>query len=157
FSLALVAGIAGAFLLKPIYESSVTLVLERPTQLSGQLGDIGGTVNPDAQADLMREQAKSSVFLRSVLTATGVRNDPAARAYALRFGKRVGAMSDEQVIDEFMIDRLRDGTMVRKGKGNVFEITVEDFDRDRAQKLAAGVADQFVMFSKNRQLQAIQA
>lgn len=157
FSLAIAAGISGAFLLKPIYISQVTLVLERPQQLSGQLGDIGGSVSPDAQADLMREQAKSSVFLRSVLTATGVRSDPETRAWALKVGKRVGKMTDDEVVDEFLIDRLRDGTMVRKGKGNVFQIMVEDFDSDRAQKLAAGVADQFVMFSKNRQLQAIQA
>ncbi|TMQ69045.1 MAG: hypothetical protein E6K80_13010 [Candidatus Eisenbacteria bacterium] len=157
FALALLAGVAAAFILKPVYESSVTLVLERPQQLSGQLEDIGGTVNPDAQADLMREQAKSSVFLRSVLTATGVRNDATARAWALKNGKRVGSMTDEQVIDAFLVDQLRDAVLVRKGKSNVFQITVDDFDRDRAQKLAAGVADQFVMFSKNRQLQAIQA
>ena len=148
FALALLAGVAAAFILKPVYESSVTLVLERPQQLSGQLEDIGGTVNPDAQADLMREQAKSSVFLRSVLTATGVRNDATARAWALKNGKRVGSMTDEQVIDAFLVDQLRDAVLVRKGKSNVFQITVDDFDRDRAQKLAAGVADQFVMFSK---------
>jgi capsular exopolysaccharide synthesis family protein len=157
FTLALLMGAAGAFLLKPIYVSSVTLILERPQQLAGQLGDIGGNFNPDAQADLMREQAKSSVFLKSVLTTTGVRNDPATRTWALKEGTRVGSMTDEQVIDEFLVDRLRKGTMVRKGKGSVFQVTVEDYDRDRAQKLAAGVADQFVMFSKNRQLQAIQA
>jgi capsular exopolysaccharide synthesis family protein len=157
FTLAFTAGLSGAFLLKPVYVSQVTLVLERPQQLSGQLGDIGGTVSPDAQADLMREQAKSSVFLRSVLTATGIRNDPETRAVALKLGKRVGKMTDEQVVDEFLVDKLRDGTMVKKAKGNVFQIQVEDYDPDRAQKLAAGVADQFVMFSKNRQLQAIQA
>ena len=161
FTLATLAGLSGAFLLKPVYVSSVTLMLERPQQLAGGLGGIGGGggggINPDAQADLMREQAKSSVFLSSVLTTTGVRNDPATRALALKFGKRIGSMTDDQVIDEFLVDRLRDGTLVRKGKGNVFQIMVEDGDRDRARKLAAGVADQFVMFSKNRQLQAIQA
>ena len=157
FGLAAVAGLAGAFLLKPVYVSSVTLMLERPQQLAGGLGGIGSGSNPDAQADLMREQAKSSVFLSSVLTTTGVRNDPATRAWALKNGKRIGSMTEEQVIDEFLVDHLRDGTLVRKGKGNVFQIMIEDFDRDRARKLAAGVADQFVMFSKSRQLQAIQA
>jgi succinoglycan biosynthesis transport protein ExoP len=157
FGLAVLMGVAGAFLLKPVYVSSVTLILERPQQLAGQLGDLGSNYNPDAQADLMREQAKSSVFLKSVLTATGVRNDPATRTWALKQGARLGSMTDEQVIDEFLVDRLRKGILVRKGKGSVFQVTVEDYDRNRAQKLAAGVADQFVMFSKTRQLQAIQA
>src|SRR5262249_13769508 len=111
FALAVMAGITGAFLLKPVYESSVTLMLERPQQLPGDLGGIGGSVSPDVQADLMREQAKSSVFLTSVITATGIRNDPATRAWALKFGKRVGSMTDEQVIDAFLVDHIRDGTM----------------------------------------------
>ena len=66
-------------------------------------------------------------------------------------------MTDEQVIDHFLINTLRDGTNIKKSKGNIFQITVEDFDRDRARKLAAGVADQFVTFSKHQQLEALRA
>ena len=158
WAIAVLAGVSGAFLLKPVYVSTVTLMLERSQQLAGALGSIGsGGVTADVQAEVMREQAKSSVFLGSVITTTGIRNDPAARAWALKFGKRLPGMSDEQVIESFLIDRLRDATMVRRGKGTVFQISVEDYSRERARTLAAGVADQFVMFSKKQQLAAIQA
>jgi len=48
FSLAFTAGLSGAFLLKPIYVSQVTLVLERPQQLSGQLRPISCASRPRA-------------------------------------------------------------------------------------------------------------
>jgi len=157
WAIATLAGIAGAFLLKPVYTSSVTLMLSRPQQLSGGLGDIGNNSNPDVQADAMKEQAKSTLFLSNVITTTGVRNDPATRAWALKEGQRLPGMTDEQVIDRFLINQLRDGTNIKKAKGNIFQITVEDFDRDRARKLAAGIADQFVTFSKHQQLEALRA
>jgi uncharacterized protein involved in exopolysaccharide biosynthesis len=158
WAIATLAGMAGAFLLKPVYVSSVTLMLSRPQQLAGGLNEIGhSNTTPDVQADAMREQAKSSLFLSNVITTTGVRNDPTTRAWALKNGQRLPGMTDEQVIDHFLINTLRDGTNIKKSKGNIFQITVEDFDRDRARKLAAGVADQFVTFSKHQQLEALRA
>ncbi|HYM80231.1 MAG TPA: AAA family ATPase, partial [Candidatus Limnocylindria bacterium] len=44
---------------------------------------------------------------------------------------------------------------IRRSKGNVFEITVGDHDRDRAQRLAEAVANQFVESSKAAQIEAV--
>ncbi|HYM81384.1 MAG TPA: Wzz/FepE/Etk N-terminal domain-containing protein, partial [Candidatus Limnocylindria bacterium] len=85
WAVAVIAGISAAFLLKPVYFSSVTMVLETAQPISGNLsGIIGSSRGSESQADLMREQVKSSLFLRSVLTASGVKNDPATRAWGLK-------------------------------------------------------------------------
>jgi capsular exopolysaccharide synthesis family protein len=156
WSVAVLAGTVAAFMLKPVYYSSVTLLLESGQQLSGNLGGmVGGTRNADTQADVMREQVKSSVFLRGVLTATGVRTDPATRTWALKSAKGYGGDDDDEIIDRFLVNYLRDGISIRRGKGNVFEVTVGDFDRERAQKFAAGVSNQFIESSKAAQLDAV--
>src|SRR5262249_19714431 len=66
WAVALVTGVAVAVLLKPVYVSSVTMLMERPQQLTGNLGVVSGGVSPDAQADIMREQVQSSLFLSTV-------------------------------------------------------------------------------------------
>jgi Mrp family chromosome partitioning ATPase len=138
-------GLGAAFLLKPVFSSSVTLLLEEP----GPLGAAGAERWPgaDGAADVMGEQVESRLFLLSVLTSTGVRNDPGARAWALRSAGRQPGVSDDQRVDDFLVHRLKNGITIRRGRGNVFRVTVEDHDRERARKLAAGVAEPFVMVS----------
>jgi hypothetical protein len=53
--------------------------------MAGKLNDVpSGPVNVDAQADVMREQVSSSLFLTGVITATGLKNDLPTRAWALK-------------------------------------------------------------------------
>jgi uncharacterized protein involved in exopolysaccharide biosynthesis len=86
---AVLVGVAAAFLLKPIYISQVTLVLEQPQALTGPLGGmVARGVNVDQQAEVMREHVHSTPFLRSVISATGLKTDPATRAWALAGSKR---------------------------------------------------------------------
>jgi capsular exopolysaccharide synthesis family protein len=60
-------------------------------------------------------------------------------------------------VELFLIDHLRDAVSIRRAKGTVFEVAVEDFDRDRAQVLAGGVANQFIASSKAAQIEAVRA
>jgi len=153
-----VVGVAAAFLLKPIYISQVTLMLEQPQALTGPLGGmVGGGVNPEQQAGVMREQVQTTPFLRSVITATGLKSDPAVRAWALKNAKRYPGLSQEQQIEAFLADYLRDAIEVHRDKGDVFQITVADYVPERARRLAESVAGQFVMASKAAQLEAARA
>src|SRR5262247_3657172 len=96
WAVAVVAGIAAALLLKPVYFSSVTMMLETGQGLTGKLSEIvGNTRSSETQADVMREQVKSSLFLRTVLTASGVRNEPETRAWALREAKGYTGTQEE--------------------------------------------------------------
>jgi len=156
WAVAVLAGLAAALLLKPVYFSSVTMMLETGQGLTGKLGEIiGSTRTSETQADVMREQVKSSLFLSTVLTSSGVRNEPETRAWAIKEAKGYTGTQDE-IVEHFLIDYLRDGIGIHRGKGNVFEIIVGDFRRDRAQKLAEAVANQFVESSKAAQIEAIQ-
>ena len=152
---ALLVGVAAAFLLKPIYVSQVTLVLEQPQALTGPLGGmVGGGVSSDQQAEMMREQVLSTPFLRSVITATGLRTDPSARAWALTGAKRYPGLPADQQVEAFLVDYLRGTIEVRRERGDVFEISVGAFTAERARRLAEAVSSQFVLASKAAQLEA---
>ncbi len=152
-----VGGVAGAFLLPSVYESSVVLMMEGPQQLPANLRGMVGRSNTDAQAEIMSAQVRDSVFLRSVITTSGIRTDPATRAWALRSASRYPGFGEDEVVDAFLADYLRQAivVLVLRAKGNVFQITVADRDGARAHKLAKAVSNQFVTSSKATQLQEV--
>jgi succinoglycan biosynthesis transport protein ExoP len=152
---AVLVGVVAAFLLKPIYVSRVTMVLEQPQALTGPLGGmVGRGVSGDQQAEMMREQVYSTPFLRSVISATGLKTDPAMRASALASSKRYPGLPVDQQVEVFLTDYLRGAIDVRRERGDLFRITVEAFEPERARRLAESVASQFVMVSKAAQLEA---
>ncbi|TFG89048.1 MAG: hypothetical protein E4H17_01340, partial [Gemmatimonadales bacterium] len=152
---AVLVGVAAVLLLKPIYVSQVTMVLEQPQALTGPLGGlVGGGANGAQQAEMMREQVYSTPFLRSVISATGLRTDSATRTWALAGSKRYPGLSADQQVEMFLTDYLRGVIEVRRERGDVFQITVGAFEPERARRLAESVASQFVMASKAAQLEA---
>lgn len=158
WALATLAGLLAAFLLPPVYFSQVTMLLERPTKLSGPLGGmVGGGSGAEQQAEVMREQVQSSLFLRSVITASGIKSEPATRAWAMEHAPRIEGMNEDEAIEAFLIDVLRRGITIRRQRGDVFQVVVGDVRKDRAQRLAEGVANQFVISSKAAQLEAVRA
>jgi capsular exopolysaccharide synthesis family protein len=155
---AIACGVTAAFVLKPVYFSSTTLMLEHATQLSGPLGGmVGGSDNFDQQAEVMRDQVQSSLFLKSVITATGIRSDPATRAWALKEGGRIPGVSEDESIDAYLVDYMRGTITIRRQRGNIFVLTVGDYKAARARQLTEGVANQFVLSSKAAQLEAVRA
>lgn len=158
WTVAIIAGVAAAFLLKPIYFSSVTLQFERPQQLTGTLGGIGGGAqSDDQQASLMRGQVQSSLFMRNVLIASGLKNDPATRTWALQHVNRYPGLSKEDAIEAFLIDYLRDAVSIKAARGDFLQIVVGDYTPERARKFAEATANQFVVSSKASQLEAVRA
>jgi capsular exopolysaccharide synthesis family protein len=158
WTVAIIAGVSAAFLLKPIYFSSVTLQFERPQQLSGNLGGIGGGAqSADQQASLMRGQVQSSLFLRNVLIASGLKNDPATRTWALQHVSRYPGLAKEDAIEAFLIDYLRDAVSIKAARGDFLQIVVGDYTPERARKFAEAMANQFVVSSKASQLEAVRA
>ena len=155
---AVVVGVAAAFLLKPIYFSTVTLQFERPQALTGALGGItGGIQNVDQQANLMRGQVQSSLFLRNVIIATGVKDDAATRAWVLKNAHRFPGQSEDDAIEAFLIDYLRGNIAIKASKGDLLQVTVGDYTAERAQRFAEGLANQFVVSSKAAQIEAVRA
>jgi uncharacterized protein involved in exopolysaccharide biosynthesis/Mrp family chromosome partitioning ATPase len=156
---AVLVGLSAALLLKPIYVSTTTLMLEQPQGLPGPLGGmVGGGVEAEQQATMMREQVQSTLFLRAVITATGLRNEPAVRAWALGSAKHYPGLTPDQQVDAFLTNYLRDAIDVKRDKsGDIFDISVSDFQAERARRLAEAVANQIVTSSKSAQLDAARA
>jgi succinoglycan biosynthesis transport protein ExoP len=155
WGVAILGGVLAAFLLKPIYFSHVTLIMDRGQQLGGRLGEMvpGGRVHD--QAEIMREQVGSSVFLRSVITAAGLMDDPETRAWAIESAPRGTGLSGDDAAEAFLVSYLQDAVTVRRGRGAVIEVTVADHIPGRAQRVADAVAEQFVLSSKAAQLDAL--
>jgi len=158
WGIAITLGVLAAVLLPPVYMSNVTMLLERPQALNGALGGVVNPLDPERQADLMRDQVQSSVFLRGVVTSTGLRSDPATRLWALKYASQYPGATDDDRIEEFLVARLRDAINIKRAKGgNTFQIIVEDRRPARAQRYAEAVANQFVLASKAAQLEAVRA
>src|SRR5690349_3762822 len=154
---AVAVGVAAAFLLPPVYFSSTLLLLDRGQSMQGPMGTLSGGPDVDQQADIMREQVQSSLFLKSVLASTGVSRDAATRAWAARFARRYPNLHGDEQIEAYLVDFLRDAVTIKRSKGKLFQVLVEDVDPERARRLADGVANQFVVSSKARQLEALEA
>ncbi len=150
-------GIAGAFLLPPVYFSLVTLQIERPPQLSNNLKDMVASGFGDQQADIMREQVQSQVFLRGVIQATGLKNDPRTRSWALKARSRYPGLREDDVVEQRLVDYLREVVSIQKGRGNLFQVVVADAYPERARRLAQAVAEGFVTSSKAAQLEMLRA
>lgn len=158
WTIATLAGVAAALLLKPIYFSNVTLLLEHPTRLSGPLGGmVGAGGGADQQAEIMREQVQSSLFLRTVITASGMMSDPETRAWALKSRRPDPGETSDEAIEAALIDHLRDAITIRRNRGDVFQIAVGDYTRERTRRFAEAVSNQFVLSSKAAQLEAVRA
>jgi capsular exopolysaccharide synthesis family protein len=155
WGIAIVGGVLAAVLLRPVYFSNVTLVMDRGQQLGGRLGEMvpGGRVQD--QADIMREQVGSSVFLRSVITAAGLMDDPETRAWAGENAPRGTGLSGDDAAEAYLVGYLQDAVSVRRGRGAVIDVTVADYLPGRAQRVADAVAEQFVLSSKAAQLDAL--
>lgn len=155
WGVAVLAGVLAAFLLKPVYFSTVTLVMDRGQQLGGRLGEmVPGSAVQD-QADIMREQVGSSVFLRSVITAAGLMDDPETHAWAMENAPAGTGLSGAEAAEAFLVSHLQESVDVRRGRGAVIQVTVADYVPGRAQRVANAVAEQFVLSSKAAQLDAL--
>jgi succinoglycan biosynthesis transport protein ExoP len=154
--LAVGLGIAAGLLLPPVYESDVVLLLERPQPLSGSLNEMVSPFDPERQVATMRDQIQSTMFLRSVVAASGLKSDPATRAEALKRGDpQSGANTDDRV-EAYLIGLMSDGVSIRRAKGSsTFQVIVEDRLPGRARRLADAVANQFILQSKAAQLEAV--
>jgi capsular exopolysaccharide synthesis family protein len=156
WALAIGIGVAAAFMLKPVWFSNTVLLLDRGQALQGPLGAISGGPDVDQQADIMREQIQSSLFLRSVVASSGAKEDRATREWALKYAARFPGLSPDEQVESFLVDYLREAISIRRSKGKLFQVTVADYDPDRAKRFCESVANQFVASSKARQLEAVQ-
>jgi polysaccharide biosynthesis transport protein len=156
WAVAIAAGVTAAFVLKPIYVSSVTLQFQRPQSI-GAVGISGGAQNADQQAALMRGQVQSSLFLRNIIVASGVKSDPATRAEGMKQARRYPGLSSDDAIEAYLIDYLREAVTIKAARGDFLQITVGDYTPGRAKRFAECLANQFVVSSKSAQLEAVRA
>jgi len=153
---ALGLGIAMAFLLPPVYFSTVTLLLERPQQVTGALANMVNPFDPEKQAATMRDQVQSTSFLREVVVATGLKSDADVRAEALKGDASAPGITPDDRVEAYLVNRLRQSITIKRAKGgSTFDITVQDRHPQRARRFAEALGNQFIIQSKAAQLEAV--
>jgi len=124
WAVAVAIGVVAAVVLKPVYFSTTILMLDRGQNVQTPLGNMEGGPDVEQQADIMREQVQSSLFLKSVIAATGLKEDRAARAWALQSAGKYPGMSQDEQVEAFFVDYLRDAISVRHSKGKLFLVNL---------------------------------
>jgi capsular exopolysaccharide synthesis family protein len=64
-------------------------------------------------------------------------------------------LSGDELVDTYLGDILRGAITIRRGRGDVFEVTAADGRADRAFQLVQSVSTQFVASSKAAQIEAV--
>lgn len=154
---ALAIGAAAAFLLRPVYISTSTLIHERPQALAGRAGDPSLRASSEQEAEIMRELVASTPFLTSVVMESGLESDPEIRDWASALADPSSSDEEAARIRTFLVNHLRTRVGVRRGRGGVFHVSAEESTPKRAQWMARSVADQLVKTSKQAQLEAVRA
>lgn len=154
---ALVIGVVAAVVLPPVYFSTARMFLDRGQNLTGPLGQIGSGVDLEGQANIMKEQVQTTPFLKSVIAASGYTADPATRAEARKRGPRDAGLSEDEQVVAYLIDMLRQSVVIKRGRSGPIDVTVADSDPKRAQKFCEAIANQFVLNSRARQIEALRS
>lgn len=158
FLVAVATGTTLALVAKPVYRSTAVLYLERPQQLTRELGTLIQVAQSNEEAARLRELLTSTRVLQQVIALTKLLDDPTARRWAEHNRSVHPQLSTEELTQLYLMRRLRSLVKVTKGRaGDVFSISIEDNDPDAAQRVTAALSDAFVTSARSSQLDALRA
>ncbi len=129
--------------LKPVYESSSRLMMEFPQPLSASLQRIVPQTTAQNQFARLANLIQGTEFLKQVIRSTGLRDDPSARAWALKRASKFPSLDEDGLIDHYLTDYLRGTIRASSGRrnSNVFEIVVHDYYPRRALELCSAITN----------------
>ncbi len=138
--------------LRPVYESKSRLMMEFPQPLSQSLQRIVPQTSAEGQFARLASLTQSATFLKKVITRTGLRDDPSAREWALRKASKHPSLTEEELVDLYLMDYLR-GTMRaepgRRRSSNDFYVVVKDYYPKRALDLCSVITNGVVEASNS--------
>lgn len=148
--------------MKPVYQSSCTLMVEFPQMLSPGLTSLLSNPSMAEQMARLQSQIQSSDFLKDVITRTGLRNDASVKNWAVRSQRRYPDLSQDELIDLKLTDYLRgvirmSAEGARADMGNVIRITVQDFSADGARNLVQTVTQSIIDANVSAQVEHVKS
>ncbi len=160
----LAGGIAGFVIghpkiLRPVYKSSATLLVEFPPQLTRGLQGIVPQNKMEEEMARLRSIMQSNDFLIKVIDATGLRGDPSIRKWVEKGRRRYPGMKTEELQDLYLTQWLRRSMRNDRSRTgeNLIMITFFDWYPDRAREIVQKVSDGVIEANKREQLDRVRS
>ncbi len=151
-------------IMRPVYESSSTLMVEFPQALSKELADLVANPSMEEQLARLESQIQSNEFLTKIVATTGMRDDPALRTWAEKNRKRYPDLSMDDLIDLKLIEYLRrvirmsaGGTRGRPGASNIIQVSVQDYYPARARALVQNITTGIIEANRSEELRQVKS
>ncbi len=144
---------------KPVYRASARLELEFPQPLSRELQGIVSQPGAREQFARLTNLTQSTSFLEDVIRQTRLAEDPGAREWAREQRTKYPSLSEEDLVELYLIRYLRDAISTGSGRrdDNSFTVTVLDYYPRRALELCNAITDGVVSASKSQLLEQMKA
>lgn len=143
--------------LPPVYEASATVVVHGQERLSEPLARLVGRSPIEEQLSRLQEKVKSRSFLVELVRTLDMTDDPGIQEWAEEQHEKEPALSVEEYAEARAVEYLEPRIAVARTSSNGFQITVRDFDPERAALLAQHITNAFVTASNREQLEQIRA
>lgn len=151
-------------IMKPVYQSSSTLMIEFPQPLSKGLASLVDNPSVEEQLNRLQSQIQSNEFLTRMIVSTGLREDPAAQEWARKNARRYPDLSFNDLVDLKLIEYLRGVVRTSgntrkgvQGSGNIIQVSVADYYPARARRLVQNITSGIIEAGRGQQLREVQS
>jgi polysaccharide biosynthesis transport protein len=153
-------------IMRPVYQSSSTLMVELPQQLSQQLASMVQNRSVEEQMARLSGQIQSTEFLTKIIDNTGLRSDAGIQEWARKNQKRYPELTLADLVDLKLIDYLRQiirispgtaGGRSRIAMGNVIQVSAQDYYPDRARRLVQNLTAGIIEANRSEQLKGVKS
>jgi polysaccharide biosynthesis transport protein len=146
-------------IMKPVYQSSSTLMVEFPQALSKGLASLVDAPSMEEQIARLQTQIQSNEFLTRVIANTGLREDTSVQSWARKNQRRYPDLSQNELVDLRLIQYLRNivrttGASRSKGagQGNLIQVSVADYYPARARRLVQNITAGIIEANRGEEL-----
>ncbi len=152
--------------LTPVYESAVTIFMEKPVRLTEQLqrlvgggsGALGG--NPDTQSrelQSLQNEIVSAPFMSQLVQNMGLDKDPGIEMMARQLQVEQPNVSLDELKFQLLLDNLRNRIRVEFAGINQVRILVQSSEPERCMMIAQNLGDIFIQEKTRQESRAVSA
>ena len=163
--LSVIAAGAMTFILTPTYETSSIIWVGSSMRLSGDLERLigndltalGQSRNRTEELRSLRNEIKSSPYIRQLVDQLELDKDPALKSKAAGLKNKWPHLTIDQIKFNILLEDLRDRILIEFSGSDQIKITAESHNPSEAQGIATTLSGIFINEKKRQQLGAVQA
>jgi len=153
------------YFLTPVYETSAIVWVGNTVQLSGDLGRIignelkaiGQSRNRSEELRSLRNEIKSSPYMKQLVSRLDLDKDPGLEKRAVRMQEKWPHLNLDQIKFNLLLEDLRDRISIDFSGSDQIQITAESEDPYMAQEITRTISEIFINEKKRQQMGSVQA